>query len=76
MTSAEARLLRFLYAASAHAKWVLFQTIKNTDDLLPGDEKAMPALVSRGLVEQNTSGLAFRVTDRGLKALGRSRGET
>ena len=76
MKSAETRLLRFPYAASAHAKWVLYQTIKNTDDLLPGDEKAMPALVSRGLVEKNTSGLAFRVTDRGLKALGRGRGET
>ncbi len=76
MTSAEARLLRFLYAASAHAKWVLYQTIRNTDDLLPGDEKVISALVSRGLVEKNTSGLSYRVTDRALKALERSRGET
>jgi hypothetical protein len=40
-----------------------------------GDEKAMPALVARGLVEKRTSEPAYRVTDRGLKALGRTRGE-
>jgi hypothetical protein len=51
------------------------QAIRNTEDLLPGDEKAMPALLSRGLVEKKTSELSYRVTDRGLKALGRGKGE-
>ncbi len=75
MTSAETRLLRFLYAAGVHTRWVLEQTVKNTEDLLPGDEKAMPALVARGYVEKRTSKQAYRVTDRGFKALGRTRGE-
>jgi RIO-like serine/threonine protein kinase len=75
MTNAEARLLRFVTAATAHARWVSDQTIRNTEDLLPGDEKAMPALLSRGLVERKTSETAYRVTDRGLKALGRGMGE-
>ena len=75
MTNAEARLLRFLHAAPAHAKWVPDQTIRNTEDLLPGDEKAMPALLSRGLVERRTSEPAYQVTDRGLKALGRGTSE-
>ena len=75
MTNAEARLLRFLHAAHVRAPWVADQAIRNTEDLLPGDEKAMPALLSRGLVEKKTSELSYRVTDRGLKALGRGKGE-
>jgi RIO-like serine/threonine protein kinase len=75
MTNAEARLLRYLTAANVQARWVSDQTIRNTEDLLPGDEKAMPALLSRGLVERKTSEPAYRVTDRGLKALGRGTGE-
>ncbi len=73
MTNAEVRLLRFIHAANAHARWVPYQTIKNTEDLLPGDEKVLPALMARGLVEEATSKAAYRVGERGLKALGRGK---
>ncbi len=70
MTGAEARLLRFLHAASRHTTWVSDRTIRNTEELLSGDERAIPTLVSRGLVEKKISEPAYRVTERGLKALG------
>ena len=73
MTSAESRLLRFIQAATARAQWVPYQMIRNTEDLLPGDEKALPALMARGLVEEATSKAAYRVGERGLKALGRGK---
>jgi RIO-like serine/threonine protein kinase len=77
MTNAEARLLRFLHAAGVHVKWVPHSTILNTEDLLPGDEKALPALLSRGLIEKDASQpAAYRVSDRGVKALGRSHDAT
>ncbi len=41
MKSAEHRVLRFLHAASAHESWVSYRTVLNTEDLLPGDEKAL-----------------------------------
>ena len=75
MTNAEVRLLRFIHAASAHASWVPYKMIKNTDDLLPGDEKALPGLISRGLIEEAASRGAYRVNDRGRKALGRGKDE-
>ncbi len=67
MTSAEVRLLRFIHAASAHAQWVPYTMIKNTDALLPGDEKALSGLSTRGLIEEAASRGAYRVTERGLK---------
>ncbi len=73
MTNAEVRLLRFIHAACAHASWVSYESIRNTDDLLPGDEKALPALSTRGLIKETPPGGAFRVTERGLKALGRGK---
>ena len=73
MTSAETRLLRFLSAASAHERWVSHQTIRNTEDLLSGDEKALPPLIVRGLVEEHTSERACRITGTGLKAIGRGK---
>ncbi len=50
MTSAEVRLLRFLQAAGAHQRWVPYTTIRNTEDLLPGDEKALQGLITRELI--------------------------
>ncbi len=73
MTNAEVRLLRFIHAASDHARWVPNKMIKNTEDLLPGDEKALPSLTSRGLIEEAASRGAYRVTERGHKALGRGK---
>lgn len=73
MTSAEVRLLRFIHAASAHTPRVPYTMIKNTEDLLPGDERALTSLTSRGLVEEAASRGAFRITGRGLKALGRGK---
>ncbi len=73
MTNAEVRLLRFIHAACAHAPRVSYESIKNTDDLLPGDEKALPGLSTRGLIEEMPPGRAFRVTEKGLKALGRGK---
>ena len=73
MTNAEVRLLRFIHAACAHAQWASYESIRNTDDLLPGDEKALPGLATLGLVEEAASRGAYRVTERGLKALGRGK---
>ncbi len=73
MTNAEVRLLRFIHAACAHAQWASSKSIRNTENLLPGDEKALSALSNSGLIEEATSGGSFRVTERGLKALGRGR---
>ena len=73
MTNAEVRLLRFIHAASAHAQWVSYKIIKNTDNLLPGDEKALPSLTTRGFIEEAASKGAYRVTGRGQKALGRGK---
>ena len=70
MTSAEVRLLRFLQAAGAHQRWVPYTTIRNTDDLLPGDEKALPALFTRGLIDKEATAPAYRVSAKGIKALG------
>jgi hypothetical protein len=70
MTSAEVRLLRFIQAATARAQWVPYQMIRNTEDLLPGDEKALPALMARGLVEEATSKAAYRVGERASKLSG------
>jgi RIO-like serine/threonine protein kinase len=71
MNGAEVRLLRFLQAEGAHATWVPYSSIRNTEALLPGDEKALPALLERGLVEKEPSLPAYRVLDRGVKALQR-----
>ena len=72
MTSAEARVLRFLHAASSHQSWVSFGTILNTEDLLPGDEKALPTLMKHGLVEESTAQAAYRLSEAGLKAVRRA----
>ncbi len=72
MTNAETRVLRFLQAAGAHLKWVPFSTIVNTEDLLPGDEKALPSLWARGPIEKEATEPAYRITKGGIKALGRS----
>ena len=73
MTGAETRLLRFLNAVTVHEPWVSYRTILNTEDLLPGDEKALPALMRRGLVEERVREAAYRLSQAGSKALGLKR---
>ena len=73
MTSAETRLLRFLSAATVHEPWAAYHTILNTEDLLPGDEKAIPMLMRRGLVEESARDAAYRLSEAGHKALGLKR---
>ena len=70
MKSAEARVLRFLHAAGLHESWISRRTLMNTEDLLPGDEKALPALRSRGLIEESGSQAAYRISETGPKAIG------
>ena len=72
MKSAEVRVLRFLHAASAHEGWVSYRAILNTEDLLPGDEKALATLMWRGLVEESAPRAAYRLPEAGLKAAGRA----
>ena len=72
MTSAEARLLRFLHAASAHQNWVSHRAILNTENLLPGDEKALATLMQRGFIEESASQAAYRLSEVGLKAVRRA----
>ena len=67
MKSTEARMLRFLSAAGEQDGWVSYRTILNTDDLLPGDERALGMLMWRGLVEENTGKAAYRLTEAGHK---------
>jgi hypothetical protein len=73
MTGAETRLLRFLNAATLHEPWVSHRTILNTEDLLPGDEKALPMLMRRGLVEESAGEAAYRLSPTGSKAVGLKR---
>jgi hypothetical protein len=61
-------MLRFLSASSEPDGWVSYRTILNTDDLLPGDERALAKLMWRGLVEENAGKGAYRLTDVGHKA--------
>ncbi len=68
MKSAEARTLRFLSVAGEQEGWVSYRTILNTDDLLPGDERALAMLMWRGLVEENAGKAAYRLTEAGHKA--------
>ena len=72
MKSAEHRVLRFLHAASSHGSWVPYRTLLNTEDLLPGDEKALPTLMWRGLVEESPAQAAYRLSETGLKAVRRT----
>ncbi len=72
MKSAEHRVLRFLHAASTRGSWVSYRTILNTEDLLPGDEKALATLVWRGLVEESPAQAAYRLSETGLKAVRRT----
>ena len=72
MTNAETRVLRFLQAAGVHLKWVPLSTIANTEDLLPGDEKAVSSLWAHGFIEMEASEPAYRIAEKGIKALGRS----
>ncbi len=72
MKSAEHRVLRFLHAASTRESWVSYRTILNTDDLLPGDEKALATLMWRGLVEESPGQAAYRLSETGLKAMRRA----
>ena len=72
MKSAEHRVLRFLHAATSHESWVSYRTILNTEDLLPGDEKALATLMWRGLVEESPGQAAYRLSETGLKALRRA----
>ncbi len=72
MKSAEHRVLRFLQAASAHESWVSYRSILNTEDLLPGDEKALPTLMWRGLIEESAPRASYRLSETGLKAVRRT----
>jgi len=72
MKSAEVRVLRFLHAASAHERWVSYGTILNTEDLLPGDEKALVTLMGRGLIEESALQAAYRLSEVGLKVVRRA----
>jgi RIO-like serine/threonine protein kinase len=71
MTNAETRVLRFLQAAGVHQKWVPYSTILNTEDLLPGDEKALKALWAHGLIEKEATEPAYRISKAGAKAIGK-----
>jgi predicted transcriptional regulator len=71
MNQAEVRLLRYMNAQRSQAKWVLYRAILNTEDLLPGDEKAVAGLMSRGLIEKDPDQPAYRITEGGSKALQR-----
>ena len=71
MKSAEARVLRFLHVAGTHESWVSYRSILNTEDLLPGDEKALSTLIWRGLVEESAPRAAYRLSEIGLKAVRR-----
>jgi hypothetical protein len=72
MTSAEARLRQFLHAARAHESWVSYRTILNTEDLLPGHEKALPTLMLRRLIEESAPRAAYRLSEVGLNAVRRT----
>jgi uncharacterized protein YjhX (UPF0386 family) len=67
--STEARMLRFLSVAGEQDGWISYRTILNTDDLLPGDERALAMLMWRGLVEENAGKGAYRLTEAGHKAV-------
>jgi hypothetical protein len=73
MKSSEARMLRFLSAAGEQEGWVPYRTILNTDDLLPGDEKALAMLMWRGLVEEDAGKGNYRLSEAGHKAAGSRR---
>jgi RIO-like serine/threonine protein kinase len=68
MNQAEIRLLRYMNAQRGRAKWVLYSSILNTEDLLPGDEKAVSSLLTRGLIEKDPTQPAYRITEGGIKA--------
>ena len=70
MKSAEHRVLRLLHAASFHESWVPYRTILNTEDLLPGDEKALATLMWRGLVKESPTQAAYRLSETGFKTVG------
>ena len=72
LTSAEIRLLRFLQAS--RTTWTPAKVILNTEDLLPGDEKALPSLVSRELALEHVSEMAYRISERGIRALSGTKG--
>jgi hypothetical protein len=75
MTNAETRVLRFLQAS--RTKWTPAKVILNTEDLLPGDEKALAGLVRQGLALalDDVSGTSYRVSEAGVRALGRTKGK-
>ena len=75
MTSAEIRLLRFLHAQRRQGSWTAYSTIQNTEDLLPGDEKAVASLLGRGLIEKDAAQDTVRMTAGGIKALQRRMGD-
>jgi hypothetical protein len=62
-------MLRFLSVAGEQDGWIFYRTILNTDDLLPGDERALAMLMWRGLVEENAGKGAYRLTEAGHKAV-------
>ena len=72
MKSTEFRVMRFLQAASAHEEWVSYRAILNTEDLLPGDEKALPTLMWRGLIEESGPQAAYRLSEEGRKTMRRT----
>ena len=71
MKAAELRLLRFLQTERTRSSWIAYSTIRNTEDLLPGDEKAVVSLLSGGLIEKHHEQPAYRITAEGLQALQR-----
>jgi hypothetical protein len=73
LTSAETRLLRFLQGAQT--PWTPKKEILNTEALMYGDEKALPSLVSRDLVLEHGSGEAYRISEEGVRTLGRTKGK-
>jgi hypothetical protein len=73
ISDAERRLLRFLQTSKT--AWTDAKVIRNTEELLPGDEKVLRGLVSRGLVLPHFSDDAFRMSETGASELLRSRGK-
>jgi RIO-like serine/threonine protein kinase len=71
MKDAETRLLRFLHAEKTRGEWIPYSSIRNTEALRSGDEKALPALLERGFVEQDSLKPLYRISTRGAKALQR-----
>jgi hypothetical protein len=67
LNGAERRLLRFLQ--SSKTTWTHAKVIRNTEELLPGDEKVLAGLMRSGLVLEHASGDGYRISRTGASAL-------